>query len=75
VIFDSHKKDGNPRRFTAGRAMPPGVGQALVGVRVGMIRAAVIPAELAFGAQGAPAQKIPPNADLVYEFEVVKVGR
>lgn len=75
VIFDSRKQDGNPRRFTAGRATPPGVGQALIGVRVGMIRAAAIPAELAFGAKGAPALKIPPNADLVYEFEVVTVGR
>jgi FKBP-type peptidyl-prolyl cis-trans isomerase FkpA len=74
LIFDSKERDGKPRSFTAGgKAIPTGIGIALIGAREGMVRHAVLPPELAYGVQGRPASNIPPNAELHYEFTVVRV--
>jgi FKBP-type peptidyl-prolyl cis-trans isomerase len=74
VIFDSKRVDGKPRRFTAGgNVRPQGLGRALVGAQAGATRIATIPPELAYGSAGLPASNIPPNAVIVYEFEVVEI--
>lgn len=49
-----------------------GFSQATQGMRVGGIRRAVIPPNLAYGAQGNPPL-IPGNATLVFEIELVAV--
>jgi len=74
VIFDSKRVDGKPRRFTAGgNVRPQGLGRALVGAQAGATRIATIPPELAYGSAGLPASNIPPNAVIIYQFEVVEI--
>ena len=74
VIFDSKRVDGKPRRFTAGgNVRPQGLGRALVGAQAGAARIATIPPELAYGSTGLPASNIPPNAVIIYQFEVVEI--
>lgn len=74
IIFNSRTADGKSRTFTAGGPTKPvGVGLALIGVRPGMVRSAVIPPGLAFGSEGMPRSKIPPGAELTYEFTVIGV--
>jgi FKBP-type peptidyl-prolyl cis-trans isomerase FkpA len=50
----------------------PGFSQATLGMRVGGFRRAVIPPNLAYGAQGSPPL-IPGNATLVFEIELLAV--
>ncbi len=75
--FDSSYDDG-------GQAFPVPVGQGqvikgwdegLIGVRAGGVRRLIIPADLAYGAQGASQGKvpIPPNATLVFDVTVIGV--
>jgi len=49
----------------------PGWAQGLPGMKVGGTRVLTIPAELAYGAQGYG--EIPPNATLIYQFELLDV--
>lgn len=50
----------------------PGFSQATQGMRVGGLRRAIVPPNLAYGAAGNPP-KIPGNAVLVFEIELVSV--
>ena len=50
----------------------PGFSQATQGMRVGGLRRAIIPPNLAYGAQGSPP-KIPGNTTLVFEIELLTV--
>ncbi|HSS50892.1 MAG TPA: FKBP-type peptidyl-prolyl cis-trans isomerase [Thermoanaerobaculia bacterium] len=72
VKFDSSIED---RPFTirlgAGDAIK-GWDEGLVGMKVGGKRRLVIPPELGFGKQGV-GSVVPPNAVLVYEFELLAV--
>jgi len=45
----------------------------VAGMREGGKRILLIPAELGYGARGA-GDDIPPNASLVFEVELLKVG-
>ena len=47
--------------------------QGVVGMHVGGKRILLIPATLGYGANGA-GDDIPPNASLVFEVELLKVG-
>ena len=50
----------------------PGFSQATQGMRVGGVRRAVIPPDLAYGSRGNPPS-IPPNATLVFDIELLAV--
>ena len=62
-----------PYSFTLGAGtVIRGWDQGLVGMKVGGVRRLVIPPELAYGAAGS-APAIPPNANLVFEVELLGV--
>ena len=71
--FDSSKDRGQPFSFPlgAGRVIK-GWDEGVAGMKVGGVRTLTIPPALGYGAQGAGGV-IPPNATLVFEFELVDV--
>ncbi|RMH19747.1 MAG: FKBP-type peptidyl-prolyl cis-trans isomerase [Gemmatimonadetes bacterium] len=79
VEFTGWFPDG--REFDSGVfSFVAGVGQVIVGfddavmnMRVGGVRKAVLPPQLAYGSRGTPDGTIPPNATLVFEIEVTDV--
>lgn len=71
--FDASWDRGQPIDVVLGAGQViPGWDQGLVGVRVGTHRRLVIPADLAYGAEGRPPT-IRPNETLVFEVDVVGV--
>lgn len=74
-VVDSNEKGGGPFTFTIGQ------GQVILGWEIGIAgmkaggkRLLLIPAKLAYGERGAGAI-IPPNSDLIFQVEVVKIGK
>ncbi len=49
----------------------PGFQQGILGMRVGGKRRVYIPPNLAYGSAGAGQGRIPPNASLVFEIELI----
>ena len=71
--FDS-SKDRGPFTFTLGKGdVIPGFDRGITGMKVGSVRRIVIPPALGYGAQQACT--IPPNSTLLFEVELVKVGK
>lgn len=71
--FDSSHDRGEPFTFTLGvEEVIKGWDQGVVGMKVGGKRKLVIPAALAYG-ESSPSPDIPPNSDLVFEVELLKV--
>ncbi|MBE3558301.1 MAG: FKBP-type peptidyl-prolyl cis-trans isomerase [Ktedonobacteraceae bacterium] len=72
--FDSsYDHGGQPFSFTVGQGQViPGWDEGLIGMKEGGTRRLIIPAALAYGAQGSPPV-IPPNADLIFDVKVESV--
>lgn len=71
--FDSSHDRGKPFVFPlgAGRVIR-GWDEGVAGMKVGGKRTLYIPAHLGYGARGAGAA-IPPNADLIFDVELIEV--
>ncbi|MDI6828440.1 MAG: FKBP-type peptidyl-prolyl cis-trans isomerase [Armatimonadota bacterium] len=72
-LESTHDTD-SPISFTIGNGeVIKGLEDGVVGMRSGGRRKLTVPPSLAYGEQGNPQKKIPPNATLIYEVEVLGV--
>ena len=73
--FDSSIDRGTPFPFTLGEnRVIQGWELGVLGMKVGEKRKLTIPPELAYGPAGRPPV-IPPNATLVFEIDMLKIGQ
>ncbi len=70
--FDSSRDNGKPLERSIGTgALIKGWDEAVPGMKVGEIRKLWVPASAGYGAQGS-GLSVPPNANLIFEIEVIK---
>ena len=71
--FDSSRTGGQPFRFPVGTgSVIKGWDEGVVGMKVGGSRRLIIPADLAYGDNGANGV-IPPGAALVFDIDLVAI--
>lgn len=70
-VFDSSVDSGRPVSFSL-QGVIPGFAEAILTMKEGGKRTAYIPSDLGYGPGGYPPV-IPPNADLVFEIELIEV--
>lgn len=72
--FDSSVDRGEEFEFPLGKGMViQGWDEGVQGMKVGGKRTLFIPSKLGYGARGAGAA-IPPNADLIFDVELIKIN-
>lgn len=75
VSFDSSRETQEPVTFRMGeRQVIRGWEDGIRGMRAGGVRQLVIPSRLAYGGRGLPG-RVPPNATLVFEVELLSISR
>jgi FKBP-type peptidyl-prolyl cis-trans isomerase len=73
TVFDSSRARNSPAKFTMGTGqLIRGWEEAMPGMKVGEVRKLWIPAAMGYGERGKG--QIPPNADLEFEVELVKIA-
>ena len=71
--FDSSRDREEPFHFRVGAGkVIKGWDEGLIGMKEGGKRRLIIPPGLAYGARGSPPT-IPPNAELTFEIELLKI--
>lgn len=71
IIFQSSHDFGNPLTFSLNEVIE-GWTKGVPGMKVGGMRRLIIPSEMAYGSVRA-ASNIPPNSDLVFDIELIKI--
>jgi peptidylprolyl isomerase len=75
VFDDSTRQSNQPATFTIGpgpRGVIQGWQEGLPGMKVGEVRKLIVPPALGYGETGF-LPKIPPNATLIFEVELVRI--
>jgi FKBP-type peptidyl-prolyl cis-trans isomerase len=73
VKFDSTRDRNEPFQFTIGTGeVIKGWDEAVPGMKKGGLRRVTIPPDMAYGPEGSPP-KIPPNAALTFEIELLDI--
>lgn len=74
VIFQSSLDSGQPVAFPLNQVIK-GWTEGIPGMKAGGTRRLLIPAADAYGANPPPGSNIPPNADLVFDVQLIKIGQ
>ena len=75
TVFDSSLPRGEAFAFTVGvDRVIAGWQEGLIGMKTGDRRQLIIPGNLGYGERGSPP-KIPPNATLIFDIELLAINR
>jgi FKBP-type peptidyl-prolyl cis-trans isomerase FklB len=72
--FDNSNKHNGPSIFPL-KGVLEGWREALLMMRVGSKWQLFVPPDLAYGKAGVPSMKVPPNATLIFELELVSIKK
>lgn len=72
--FDNSNRHNGPSVFPM-KGVPEGWREALLMMPIGSKWQLFVPPDLAYGKAGVPSMKVPPNATLIYELELVSIRK